>query len=238
MFIINLLNFLVFFLNKKLTKKLDELQKRKFSWLVDKIILVLILSVGFSCQSYSNSKNNEIHCPVIDFEIIRFFPRTPVSPNVFLNQEKEKWVMFYKDAFSNIKTEILEKKKLIPQNQCQEIYFQKWQEKWKLHEKTLRLYYDTLQEELKLFLDERNLYEKEKILEDFEENKKALYESVYSYQKAIWSFWIDKNSQYEKHTKDIQIWFEVYSILKYELFYWLPDEFKREWFKKLSQLPN
>lgn len=101
----------------------------------------------------------------------------------------------------------------------------------------LKLYHKSLEQHLLNFLNHHENYKKDKIIEDFIETKDAILESIdYLYNYIIIYILKDnKNQNFKKQIQfDIKYWHQTYYILTFELFYQLPREFKKEWFKKFK----
>lgn len=95
-------------------------------------------------------------------------------------------------------------------------------------------YFLILERNLQVFLENKNLYNKDKILIDFQNNKKTLLESHKKRLKSLLNLILDSDSKInDLKLENSRKWNRTYYVLLYTLFFNLPEEFKKEWFKKI-----
>ncbi len=170
----------------------------------------------------------ELHCEKrLNYDLLTSLQKNDQS----LLQDKFYWYNHYQKQYYIYQEKLKELRNFFEQYpHCKKKGIILMQEELQLSLKLQVVYYNHLEKDLNQYLTKYQIYEGNKIIEDFRENKNALLESYYNF-----SFFTIKHIQETQDYLDqVKKWYEVYSIMIYELFFQLPEDFKKEWFKKFS----
>ncbi len=199
--------FLSFCTSSRPTPNLDEEFSRKSYCYYNKYIVL----------DTSSKKNNSIH---------------------IINESQEGWIENTTSNLEIIFNNIHNIQTLYNEHpECKEKIIYQIENEKLLMINMLKLYHRILERELLNYLKIHKNFNNNKIVGDFMETKKAIIESInYLYDNI--NKYIFKNNKNEILTEkiefDIKYWHQTYYILTFELFFQLPKEFKKEWFKKFK----
>ncbi|MCX7811798.1 MAG: hypothetical protein N2247_12920 [Leptospiraceae bacterium] len=219
--------------NLKLTKRLDKRQKRNLFEFVHKnyVFFSILFYLWMIFFTYCANKKQVIEEPLCEKRFnVELFSTHPKDTQ-FLLKDKFEWYNHYQRKYKIYQEKFKELWDFFEQHpQCRKKGIVLLQEELQLSLKLQEIYYNHLEKDLNQYIKKQQIYEGNKIIEDFRENKNALLESYVNFS----FFAIKQLEENLDHRNQTKKWYEVYSILIYELFFQLPEDFKKEWFKKFS----
>jgi len=224
---------LIYHPNRKLTKRLDKRQKRNLFGFVHKkyVFLSILFYLGLIFLLHCTTKKQVLEKPLCEkrFNVELFSTQQKNNPSLL--KDKFEWYNHYQRKYKIYEEKFKELEDFFEQYpQCRKKGIVLLQEELWLSLKLQEIYYNHLEKDLNQYIKNQQIYEGNKIIEDFRENKNTLLESYVNFSFFVIKQ-IETSLDYRDQTKK---WYEVYSILIYELFFQLPEDFKKEWFKKFS----
>jgi hypothetical protein len=204
----------------------------KIKWVFLINFFIYCISTPQNPLHNNNLLNNKEYCIKRDsIKIFSFNANQNVSYTFLIQNQKLEWYRDYQNRYKQIENRLnLIRDFLLEHKECKDSILFVIKEDLYLYLRILNLYYDTLEKELIIYVNQKNLYNGDKIIQDFKENKKAILESYKNFIESI----LKEIREDQNFAKEHYQWYEVYSIVVFELFYQLPENFKKEWFKKFS----
>ncbi len=231
-----------FFINIKnhiLTRRLDIEQKFLIINIVHKNYIFNYYILFFLIGSYCiNIKHNHIKnekaskCPDFIFEIWEDNLKKEQNVVYLFNNNKEEWIQ---SSYKKIEDINIFLDSLTVENNLSDCL----DREYSLFLRYQKLYLDTLEKDLNNYLNNNPVYKKEEILKDFIKNRNGIIESLNNFNENLKSYLDYNNFDLKReYFLSLKNWYLTYRILVYDLFYQLPDDFKKHWFKKMYNLPT
>ncbi len=231
-----------FFINIKnhiLTKRLDIEQKFFIINIVHKNYIfnyyIIFFLIGIYCINIKHDqiKNEKfLKCPEYIFHIWEDNLNKEKDAVYLFDNNKEEWIQSSYKKIEDIKI-------FLDSLPIENNFSNCIDQEYSIFLKYQKLYFNTLEKYLNEYLNTNLVYGSEEILKDFIKNRNGIIESLNYFNENIKSYLNSNNLDLKrKYFLSLKNWYLTYRILVYDLFYQLPDDFKKHWFKKINNLPT